>query len=55
MNAYVRECFSYVFVRSELKLSDKAICDWASFSREVLIEWCVKERDSLEVKEKLSK
>ena len=47
VNAYVRECFSYVFVRSELKLSDKAICDWASFSREVLIEWSVKREGQL--------
>ena len=42
VNAYVREFFSYVFVRSELKISDPSICDWASFCREVLIEWCLK-------------
>lgn len=42
VNVYVRECFSYLFVRTELKLGDHGICDWASFCREVLIEWCCK-------------
>lgn len=42
VNSYIRECFSYVFVRNELKLSDKGICDWARFCREVLIQWCLK-------------
>ena len=42
INVYVRECFTYRFVRNELSLSDRSICDWASFSREVLIEWCIK-------------
>ena len=47
VNAYVRECFSYVFVRSELKISDKGICDWASFCREVLLEWCLKRNEQI--------
>lgn len=42
VNAYLRECFSYVFVRSELGLGTHSICDWASFCREVLVEWCLK-------------
>ena len=42
VNTYLRECFSYAFVRSEFKLSDVTICDWASFCREILIEWCIK-------------
>ena len=42
VNAYIRECFSYVFIKSELGLATNSICDWASFCREVLIEWCIK-------------
>ena len=42
VNTYVRECFSYVFVRSELKIDDGTICDRVSFCREVLIEWSLK-------------
>ena len=42
VNAYVHECFSYDFVKSELKICDQGICDWASFFGEVLIEWCCK-------------
>ena len=41
VNAYVRECFSYVFIRSELGLTNHSICDWASFCREVLVDWCL--------------
>lgn len=43
VNIYLRECFSFVFVRNELQLSDPTIVDWASFCREVLIEWCLKQ------------
>ena len=46
-NIYVRECYSYTFVRGELKLSDPSICDWASFCREVLVEWCVKQEGKI--------
>ena len=42
VHAYVWECFLYVFIRSELKITDKGMCDWASFCSEVLIEWCCK-------------
>lgn len=41
VNVYLRECFTYAFVKHELGLSDYSICDWASFCREVLIEWSV--------------
>lgn len=43
INVYLRECFSFLFVRTELQLSDPTIVDWASFCREVLVEWCVKQ------------
>lgn len=36
---YLQKCFSYEFVKFELKISDKTICDWSSFCREVLISW----------------
>ena len=42
VNAYLRECFSYQFVRSEFGLRNTSICDSASFCGEVLIERCVK-------------
>ena len=41
-NFYLRECFSYKLVASELKLSEPTINDWASFCREVLIEWSIR-------------
>ncbi|KAK3876134.1 hypothetical protein Pcinc_019043 [Petrolisthes cinctipes] len=34
-------------VRNELGLSNKTICDWASFCREVLIEWSVKRQGKI--------
>ena len=34
-------------MRGELKLSDPSICDWASFCREVLVEWCVKQEGKI--------
>ena len=39
---FLQKCFSYEFVRLELKISDKTICDWASFCREVLVSWVLK-------------
>lgn len=42
INAYLRERFTYTFVQSELGLATNTICDWASFCREVLIEWSLK-------------
>ena len=41
VNFNLRECFSYKLVASELKLSEPTINDWASFFREVLIEWSI--------------
>ena len=40
-NCYLRECFSYKLVASEPKLSEPTINDWASFCRQVLIEWSI--------------
>ncbi|KAK3873925.1 hypothetical protein Pcinc_021103 [Petrolisthes cinctipes] len=41
--ASTSSAFSYKSAREELTgLSDHSICDWASFCREVLVEWCVK-------------
>ncbi|KAK3885599.1 hypothetical protein Pcinc_010191 [Petrolisthes cinctipes] len=34
-------------VRNELGLSNKTICDWARFCREVLIEWSVKRQGKI--------
>ncbi|KAK3890056.1 hypothetical protein Pcinc_005971 [Petrolisthes cinctipes] len=34
-------------VRNELGLFNKTICDWASFCREVLIEWSVKRQGKI--------
>lgn len=42
VNVYLRQCFSYAFVKNELGISHKGTCDWTSFCREVLIEWCIK-------------
>lgn len=42
INIYLREIFTYKFVHNELSLCNKSICDWASFCREVLMEWSVK-------------
>ena len=39
---YLQKCFSYEFVQFELKLTNKTISDWASFSREVFISWVLK-------------
>ena len=39
---FLQKCFSYEFVQLELKISDKAICDWSSFCREVLVSWVLK-------------
>ena len=50
VNAYLRESFCYTFVTSELGLASHSICDWASFCREVLVEWCLK-REIVEIDE----
>ena len=55
VNAYLRECFSYVFIRSELGLSNHSICDWASFCREVLVDWCLGREGKIGLKEKSSR
>ena len=41
-NIFIRKCFTYEFVMDELKLSHRTICDWASFCREVCIDWAIK-------------
>lgn len=41
-NAYLRTCFSYTFIKEEVGLSSHSICDWASFCREVLVDWCLR-------------
>ena len=52
VNTYLRECFSYAFVKNEFGLGTHNIYDWASFCREVLVEWCCKQEGKIEVKEK---
>lgn len=46
-NVYLRQYFCYSLVKNELKVSDKGICDWASFCREVLVEWCIKRQGKI--------
>lgn len=41
INLYLREYFSNSRVEDKFNLSDKTICDWASFCREVLVDWCL--------------
>ena len=43
--------FPYCLVRSELKVKDGTLCDWASFCREVFIEWLLKRVEKMEVRE----
>lgn len=47
VNAYIRPCFSYSFIREELGLSSHSVCDWASFCREVLVDWCVRREGTI--------
>lgn len=41
VNLFCQDFFSYKTAKFEIKISDKTICDWASFCREVLISWCL--------------
>ena len=41
VNLFVQDFFSYKVATSELKITQKTICDWASFAREVLVAWCI--------------
>ena len=41
INIYLRNNFTYQNARDELDLSDNTICNWTSFCREVLINWCL--------------
>lgn len=47
VNVYLRECFTYRFMRYNLHITDKTTCDWASFCREVLVEWCLKREGAI--------
>lgn len=43
INLYLRNNFSYGTASEEFTgLSQKSICEWSRFCREVLIEWCLK-------------
>ena len=42
VNLYLRDYFAYQVASDELKLSHKTITDWASFCREVLVSWALK-------------
>lgn len=58
INAYVHECFSSIFMRSELQLSDPSICHWASFCLEVPLsftEGVLRSKEKLVAQENLSR
>lgn len=42
VNAFLRPCFSYAFVKEELGINGCTVCDWASFCREVLVDWSLR-------------
>ncbi|XP_066970137.1 uncharacterized protein [Macrobrachium rosenbergii] len=44
---YVSDFFNYRIVRTELGLSDMAINDWSSYSREVLVQWCIQQKKQI--------
>lgn len=41
VNLFVQDFFSYKVAKDQLGLTDKTICDWASFAREVIVAWSV--------------
>lgn len=47
VNLFLQDFFSYKVAKDELGLSDKTICDWASFSREVVVAWSVAQQDKI--------
>ena len=47
VNLFVRDYFSYKVAREELALSDKTICDWCSFAREVVVAWSVGQEEKI--------
>ena len=47
VNLFVQDFYSYKVAKDELGLSDKIICDWCSFSREVVFAWSVAQQDKI--------
>ncbi|XP_066959376.1 uncharacterized protein [Macrobrachium rosenbergii] len=44
---YVSDFFNYRVVRTELGLSDVAINDWSSYCREVIVNWCIRQKKQI--------
>lgn len=47
VNLFVQDFFSYKVAKLELGLNDRTICDWASFAREVLVAWCIRQEEKI--------
>ena len=47
VNLFVQDYFSYKVARDELGLKDRTICDWASFAREVLVAWSIRQEGKI--------
>ena len=47
VNLFVQDYFSYKTAQDEFEITDKTICDWASFCREVLVAWCLDREDPI--------
>lgn len=47
LNFFVQDFFSYEVARNELQLSDLSISEWASFAREVLVAWCIRQEEKI--------
>ena len=47
VNLFMQDYFSYKVAKTELRLTDRTICDWASFCREVMVAWSVSQEGKI--------